>query len=121
MKILKPDNNAVYDNLYAKPTQLGVPDNHNYSMCVIFSVNNVLYYGNYDFIHGVWITIQDGISNDPIKKSVFNDKFVEFWFYPPSSKDVFDKYREDVVKGNCRDDISRIDEYVENFDTYYKM
>ena len=109
MKIFKPENNAVYDNLYSKPTQLGVPVNYKNSMTVIFSACGVLYYGSYNFVDGYWSTIP----GDDLQR-IFKDMVVEYWFYPPYSKDLFDKYRDDVEQKKCSDNISRIHEYDEN-------
>jgi len=103
MNIFKPNEPSVYDNLYCKPAQLGVPTNYRFSMSVLFSVNRVLYYGQYDFTEGLWSTIPGDE-----KAREFEDREVEYWFYPPGTLELFRKYAEDVKAEACIDERSRI-------------
>lgn len=107
MDIVKPNEIMVYDNLYSKPPQQGVPTNHRFSMPVVYSVRGILYYGQYDFTEGLW----DTLPGDE-KSRQFTDREVEFWFYPPGTLDLFRKYAEDVKAGKCFDDRTRLDEYI---------
>ena len=110
MNILKPtDEIKVFDNLYCKPSQLGVPGNERHSMVVLFSVNHVIYYGQYDFTTGLWITIP----GDEHKRE-FEDRVVQYWFYPPGTSKVLKAYAWHVHQGEARSNISRVDEFVDD-------
>lgn len=106
MNVVKPHEIPVYDNLYSKPTQQGVPTNHRFSMPVIYSVGGILYYGQYDFTEGLW----DTLPGDE-KSREFTDREVEFWFYPPGTLELFRKYAEDVKSGSCLDERTRLEEF----------
>lgn len=115
MNILKPSEINIYDNLYAKPTQLGPPLNYRFSMGVCFAVNNVIYDGQYDFEEGTWTT-----SPGDEKKRKFKDRAVQFWFYPPGTLDMFKRYHADVVAGTNGDQTSRTREYDPEEDIFEK-
>ena len=112
MNILKPISTPVYDNLYAKPTHNG--HQQRFSVCVIFSVDRILYYGQYDYTEGLW----DTMPGDE-KKRQFKDRVVECWFYPPAVLDSFKDYAKDVMNHECLDDVSRLDEYDPKSDSCY--
>lgn len=111
MNVFKAAEIPVYDNLYCKPSQMGVPLNARFSMVVLFAVDDVIYYGQYDFTTGLWGTLP----GDENKRS-FEDRVVQYWFYAPGSIDLFQKYAADVRRGRCVDGISRLDEYAKGVD-----
>lgn len=104
MNVAKPSDIMVYDNLYAKPPLLG--PHQEFSMVVLFSSKETIYYGQYEYETGLWTTIP---GDD--KKRQFKDRDVEYWFYPPYSLDLFKKYAEDVSLNKCLDTVSRLYEY----------
>jgi len=108
MNITNVDNQIVFDNHWAKPIQSAIPviADMCFSVPIIFSVNGVLYYGQYDFVKGTWTTIP---GDD--KKRTFIDQAVEYWYYPPEIIDMMRRYDTEVKKGETHDLISRIDEY----------
>jgi len=103
---VKPSKIVTYDNLYAKPTQLGIGGNQRHSVSVLFSVDNVIYSGQYDFEECYWRTIP---ANEDQK--IFMDRYVQYWFHHPETIDLFKRYRDQVLARFCSDDLSRIDEY----------
>jgi len=110
LNVIKAETINVYDNLYAKPTQMGPPLNARHSVVVVFAVSEVLYFGQYDFTEGVWSTLP---SDEKMRK--FRDRVVQYWFYPPNTIEMFKRYSDDV-RGRNRDvvsrlDVSRLDEY----------
>jgi hypothetical protein len=109
MNIIKPTEPLIFDNLYFKPSQLGLPSNHKHSVRVLFSVSGIIYDGQYDFVEGYWTTMP----GDEWKRT-FIDNLVEFWFYPPGTIDLFKKYAKDVERGACFDEVSRLTEYEES-------
>lgn len=113
MVIFKPDSIGVFDNLYSKPTQNGAGSP--YSMSVLFSVSEIIYFGQYTFTTGMWET-----TPGDERKREFKDREVQYWFYAPYSLGLFKKYSEDVVAGYCSDSITRIDEYVPGKDENFK-
>ena len=109
MKIFRPDESTIYDNLYSKPAQLGLPTNYRFSMSVLFFVDDCLYYGQYNFTTGTWTTLP---GDDKCRQ--FKDREVQYWLYPPEALDLFKRYAEDVKAGRCSDE-GRIDKYSLNF------
>ena len=101
---MKVTNMTVYNNLYAKPALGG--QHQKYSMTVVFSVDDVLYYGQFCYESQTWDTIP---GDEKIRQ--FIDRDVQYWFYPPFSKDIFERYREDVLAGRCSDAVCRLEEY----------
>jgi len=106
MNVIKLKEQDVFDNLYFKPSQNGSLSNLKHSMTVLFSVCDVIYYGQYDFTSGEWTTIP---GDD--KQRIFLDREVQYWFYPPKSIEVFRKYADDVLNDKCIDKTSRLTEY----------
>jgi hypothetical protein len=78
-------------------------------MSVLFSVDELLYYGTYDFMNGVWSTLP---GDDKCRQ--FKDREVQYWLYPPEALDLFKRYADGVKAGQCTDE-GRIDEYSLNF------
>lgn len=100
MKILKPTaEQVVYDNLYAKPASCDDWTPH--SVVVSYSVNNVLYYGQYNSETRKWSTIP----SDEHKRE-FLDRDVQYWFYNPGFEEIF----KCEIRSN-RESITRSREY----------
>lgn len=108
MEILKPKENTAYDNLYAKPAS--IDDYTPYSVVVLFSVHDVLYYGQYNSEKRTWSTLP---SDE--KMRIFKDSVVQFWFYEPRYQEIFKTEPHVNQHSICR---SR--EYVPNSEVYEK-
>ena len=82
MNILKPSENTVYDNLYAKPAL--IDDWSPSSVVVLFCVRGIKYYGQFNYQERTWTTLP---SDE--KKRTFIDNEVQYWFYCPEYKEIF--------------------------------
>jgi len=103
--MVKPSEiTSIYDNLYAKPALGG--QHQKFSMSVLFSVDRIIYYGQFCYETSIWDT-----SPGDDKCRTFFDRDVEYWFYPPGAREIFEKYRDDVLSGACSDTVSRLEEY----------
>ena len=105
-QMVKPSRITIYDNLYAKPAQAGIGGNQRWSVQVLFSVRDIIHTGSYDFVECRWRTLP---SDEKARE--FLDREVQYWFHHPDTIEMFKRYRQQVLDGNCSDRISRIDEY----------
>jgi len=110
MNILKPSEISVFDNRYVKPSQSGLPLNWKYSVSVIFCVSGTCYSGQYNFETGHWHSLPGGE-----KMHDFIDNDVEYWFFQPGTKELFDNFAQGIKnKEFNKNELSRLDEYVPN-------
>jgi hypothetical protein len=81
---IKNEPISVYDNLYAKPPQIG--SDQRYSMSVIFIVDGMMYLGQYGNEDEMWNTLPTDE-----KMRTFYDYEVNGWFHLPFAKQLLER------------------------------
>lgn len=76
---MKPiDKDHLYDNRFVKPNNIDY--NHStFSIVVLFLVNKIWYYGQYNYESNEWTTLP----GDTLKRS-FHDRQVSSWMIEPN-------------------------------------
>ena len=103
------DNIQVMDNCFYKPIVSGA--GQRFSIPVIYYVDNIPYYGQFEFDTHIWSTIP----GDDHKRQ-FYDRHVSAWFYAPGTAELLAESEQDVKDGKNEDTVTRQHPYIPNED-----